>query len=82
MANLYSGIVKSNGAYKDLSVESGIAFEVGHDYQIQFFNKGYVREGEEGTGFCIYEAVPFTIRFKGDPIYVCSTTKLEINIAD
>ena len=44
MANLYSGIIKSNGDYKDLSVESGIAFEVGKDYQIQFSNKGYIRD--------------------------------------
>jgi hypothetical protein len=82
MANLWSGIIKSNGEYKDLSVESGIAFEVGKDYQIQFFNKGYIREGEEGTGFCIYEAVPFTLRFKGDPVYVQSATKIEVNIAE
>ena len=82
MANLFSGIIKSNGEYKDLSVESGIAFEVGKDYQIQFFNKGYIREGEEGTGFCIYEAVPFTLRFKGDPVYVKSATKIEVNIAE
>lgn len=82
MANLYSGIIKSNGDYKDLSVESGVAFEVGKDYQIQFSNKGYIREGETGLGFCIYEAVPFTLRFKGDPVYVCSTGKLEVNIAE
>ena len=82
MANLYSGTVKSNGRYLDLSVESGIAFEVDHDYQIQFFNKGYVREGDEGKGFYIFESTPFTIRFKGDPIYVCSAGKLDINIAD
>ena len=82
MANLYSGIIKSNGDYKDLSVESGVAFEVGKDYQIQFFNKGYIREGETGVGFCIYEAVPFTLRFKGDPVYVSSVGKIEINIAD
>jgi len=82
MANLFSGIVKSNGNYKDLSVESGVVFEIGHDYQIQFFNKGYVREGENGAGFYIHEATPFTIRFNGDPIYVCSTGKLEVNIAE
>lgn len=82
MANLYSGIIKSNGDYKDLSVESGVAFEVGKDYQIQFFNKGYIREGETGVGFCIYEAVPFTLRFKGDPVYVSSVGKIEINIAE
>ena len=82
MANLFSGIIKSNGNYKDLSVESGVVFEVGHDYQIQFSNKGFVREGEKGVGFNIYEAVPFTIRFKGDPLYVCSTGKLEVNIAE
>ena len=82
MANLYSGIIKSNGNYKDLSVEAGIAFEVGKDYQIQFFNKGYIREGEIGTGFCIYDANPFTIRFTGAPVYVCSTGKLEINLAE
>lgn len=82
MANLYSGIIKSNGEYKDLSVESGIAFEVGKDYQIQFFNKGYIREGETGVGFNIYEAVPFTLRFKGDPVYVCSVGKIEVNIAE
>ena len=82
MAYLYSGIIKSNGDYKDLSVESGVAFEVGKDYQIQFFNKGYIREGETGVGFCIYEAVPFTLRFKGDPVYVSSAGKIEINIAE
>ena len=82
MANLYSGVVKSNGNYIDLSVETGIVFEVGKNYQIQFFNKGYVREGEVGTGFIIYEATPFNIQFTGAPIYVCSTGKLEINVAD
>lgn len=82
MANLYSGIIKSNGKYVDLSVASGIAFEEGHDYQIQFFNKGFIREGEAGKGFEIYDANPFTLRFKGAPVYVCSVGKIEINIAD
>ena len=82
MANLYSGVIKSNGKYIDLSVVSGVVFQMDHDYQIQFSNKGFIREGEIGTGFNIYEAVPFTIKFKGDPIYVCSTTKLEVNIAE
>lgn len=82
MANLYSGVIKSNGNYIDLSVATGIAFEVGKNYQIQFFNKGYVREGEIGTGFIIFEANPFNIRFTGAPIYVQSTGKLEINVAD
>ena len=82
MANLYSGIIKSNGNYIDLSVATGIVFEVGKDYQIQFFNKGYIREGETGTGFIIYEANPFNLRFTGAPVYVCSATKLEINVAD
>ena len=82
MANLYSGIIKSNGNYKDLSVESGIAFEVGKDYQIQFSNKGFIREGEIGEGFDIFEATPFTIRFTGAPIYVCSTGKIKVNIAE
>lgn len=82
MANLYSGIIKSNGRYLDLSAETGITFEVGKNYQIQFSNKGFIREGEIGTGFNIYEAVPFTIQFKGDPIYVCSVGKLEVNVAE
>ena len=82
MANLYSGIVKSNGKYIDLSVISGVAFEVGKDYQIQFFNKGFVREGEIGEGFRIFDATPFTIKFKGAPIYVCSETKLQLNLAE
>lgn len=82
MANLYSGTVKCNGNYKDLSVESGIAFEVGKDYQIQFSNKGFIREGEIGVGFNIFEGNPFTIRFTGAPIYVCTATKVDVNIAD
>ena len=82
MANLYSGVIKSNGKYIDLSVASGITFQNGQDYQIQFFNKGFIREGEIGEGFAVYQADPFTVRYKGDPIYVCSTTKLEINVAE
>lgn len=82
MANLYSGIIKSNGRYLDLSAETGVVFEVGKDYQIQFFNKGFIREGNIGTGFNVYEATPFTVQYKGDPIYVCSTGKLEINVAE
>lgn len=82
MANLYSGVIKSNGRYLDLSAETGVVFEVGKDYQIQFFNKGFIREGEIGTGFNVYEAAPFTVKFKGDPVYVCSTGKLEINVAE
>ena len=82
MANLYSGIIKSNGRYLDLSVETGVVFETGKEYQIQFFNKGFIREGEIGTGFNVYEASPFTVLYKGDPIYVCSTGKLEINVAE
>ena len=42
MANLYSGIIKSNGRYLDLSAETGITFEVGKNYQIQFSNKGFI----------------------------------------
>jgi hypothetical protein len=82
MANLYSGTIKSNGRYLDLSAETGIVFEVGKRYQIQFCNKGYIREGEIGTGFTVFEANPFTLEYKGDPVYVCSTGKLEINVAE
>ena len=82
MANLYSGEIKCNGRYVDLSVATGVVFQVGQDYQIQFSNKGFIREGSTGTGFSIYEAVPFTLKYKGDPVYVSSTTKLLINIAE
>ena len=82
MANLFTGTVKSNNKYVDLSVVSGVVFEDGKDYQIQFFNKGYIREGEEGKGFCIFNAEPFTIRYTGSPIYVCTTTSMEINVAE
>ena len=40
MANLYSGTIASNGRYLDLGEETGLTFQSGHDYQIQFFNKG------------------------------------------
>ena len=82
MTNLYSGIIKSNGEYLDLSAETGITFEVGKDYQIQFCNKGFIREGEIGTGFTVWEARPFTLQYKGGTVYVCSAGKLEINIAE
>ena len=42
MANLYSGTIGCNGNYVDLSTETGVEFENGHDYQVQFFNKGYI----------------------------------------
>ena len=82
MANLYSGTIKCNGNYVDLSVVSGVSFVAGQDYQIQFANKGYIREGSEGKGFCIFEGDPFTLRYKGDPVFVSSVGKLEINIAE
>ena len=50
--------------------------------QIQFFNKGYIREGEEGTGFRVYEGLPVTIKYQGIPVYVSSAGKLEVNIAN
>ena len=82
MANLYSGTIASNGRYLDLGEETGLTFQSGHDYQIQFFNKGYIREGETGKGFYICDAAPFTLSFKGDTVYVYSVGNLEINIAD
>ena len=82
MANLYTGNVVSNGEYVDISEASGIVFEIGKDYQIQFFNKGYIREGETGEGFCIYKSDPFTLRYTGGTVYVCGETKIGINIAD
>lgn len=83
MANLYSGIIESNGEYIDLGEASGVSFEAGKDYQIQFFNKGYIREGEIGTGFRIFQADPFTLRYTGGySVYVCSVGNLEINIAE
>ncbi len=82
MANLYSGTIECNGNYVDLSTETGVEFENGHDYQVQFFNKGYIREGEEGTGFRVYEGLPVTIKYQGTPVYVSSAGKLEVNIAN
>jgi len=83
MANLYSGTIKSNGRYIDLAQATGITFVTGNIYQIQFYNKGYIREGmSNDTGFYISSIEPFSLKYTGDPIYVQSNTNLQINIAE
>lgn len=81
MANLYSGSLDSNGEYLDLAEATGVTFATGNTYQIQFLNQGFIREGEEGTGFFITSINPFSIKCT-DTIYVCSSGKLGINIAE
>lgn len=82
MGNLYSGKIKSNGKYVDLSAVTGVTFVDGNDYQIQFLNQGYIREGIEGSGFFMTSIEPFSLRYKGEAVYVCSTKELGINIAE
>lgn len=82
MANLWTGEVISNNEYIDLATASGVTFENGKRYQIQFFNKGFIREGNIGEGFDVYEAKPFTLEYKGDTVYVCGTSKVKVNIAE
>lgn len=82
MANLYTGYVESNKEYVDLQEATGVTFTNGNSYQIQFQNKGYIRAGEIGEGFLINFLEPFDLNYKGDDIYVCSETKLKINISE
>ena len=82
MVNLYSGTIESNGEYVDLNEATGVTFQTGKDYQIQFFNQGYIREGDIGKGFYITDIAPFTLRYKGGPVFVCSTGKINVNIAE
>ena len=82
MANLYSGKVESNGEYINLIEETGITLEEDHVYQIQFLNQGFIREGEDGSGFFMTSNKPFSMIYKGDPIFVCSAKSIGINIAE
>lgn len=82
MANLYSGKIQSNGEYINLAEATGLTFEEGVSYQIQFLNQGYIREGEEGTGFLVTSIDPFSFSVKNSNVYVRSIEDLGINIAE
>lgn len=82
MANLYTGYIESNGEYVDIEEATGLTFTVDTVYQIQFQNKGYLREGEIGEGFLVNFLEPLTFKYDGDPVYVCSCTKVKVNIAE
>lgn len=82
MANLFTGNIISNREYVDLEEASGVTLTNGNWYQIQFHNKGYIREGEIGEGFLITFPEPFKFKYKGETIYICSETKCKINLAE
>ena len=81
MANLYTGYIESNGEYVDLEEATGLTFTQDTTYQIQYQNKGYLREGEVGEGFLINFLEPITIKYVGDTIYLMGCTKVKVNFA-
>lgn len=82
MANLGTFEIACNGEYKDIAQETGVTFSNGNIYYIQYYNKGFFREGDLGKGFVICQADPIGIEYKGDTLYVCSSGTIEINIAE
>ena len=82
MTNLYTGTIKCNNKYKDVTAETGIVFETGKNYQLQLLNIGYIREGEVGKGFLINSSEPFVYACKGSTLYISSSNTITINIAD
>ena len=82
MANLYTGTIECNGEYKNIATETGVTFTTGNNYQIQFLNTGYIREGEEGKGFYVSSSNPITYECDGDDLYVCNGSSVVINIAE
>ena len=82
MANLYSGKIESNGEYINLIEAAGITLEEDHVYQIQLLNQGFIREGGDGSGFFMTSNKPFSMIYKGYPVFVCSAKSIGINIAE
>ena len=83
MANLYTGVIKTNGEYKKVSELTGITFTTGTDYTIQIQNSAYIREGTIGDGFFINNSNPFAYKSNGEDLYIkVDYGYCVINIAD
>ena len=72
MANLATITVQTAGEYEDLATLADVTFTNGNDYQIQvqFQKPVWVREGSIGEGFIVPSIEPFTLKYKGDTLYI------------
>ena len=80
MVNLWTGNIETNGEYVNLSQVSEITFEQDKTYTIQVQDAAYIREGETGKGFYIFDCKPFTFTYTGSGLYI-NANKTVVNIA-
>lgn len=81
MANLWTGIIETNGEYVKLAEEADITFTEGNKYSIQIQNMAYLREGTIGEGVLINTLVPITYTATSDDLYIKSNFCV-VNIAE
>lgn len=84
MANLYSGVINTDGEYEKLSELTSVTFTTGKTYTLQIQNMAYVREGTAGNGFLISSVDPFKYTpADGVDLYIKTDTfSCVINIAE
>ena len=70
MANLYSGLLSTEGAYEKLETLTEVEFTSGKIYTIQIQNPAFVRRGTTGEGFYIFDGKPFQYTADSDDLYV------------
>lgn len=82
MANLWTGTVKSSDAYVTLASVSELTFTEGSKYVIQIQNPAWIREGEDGAGFYVFNDEPFEYTAGSDDLYIKTVTQCIVNIAE
>lgn len=82
MANLGTFKIACNGEYKDLATESGLTFTSGNVYYIQFYNKGFFRQGDLGKGYVISSDRSLGFEHDGSTIYIGGAGTIEVNVSE
>lgn len=81
MANLFTGVIETNGDYVTLAEATDLTFTEGNKYSIQIQNMAYLREGTVGEGMLVNSLVPITYTATSDDLYIKSNSCV-VNIAE
>lgn len=81
MANLFTGVIETNGEYVTLAEATDLTFTEGNKYSIQIQNMAHLREGTVGEGMLVDSLVPITYTATSDDLYIESNSCV-VNIAE
>ena len=74
MANLFTGVIETNGEYINLSEATDVTFTSGNKYSIQIQNMAHLREGTIGEGMLVDTLTPITYIAGSDDLYIESNS--------